>query len=204
MLYLPTCVGLRYGQYDHKFSGFSRRSASPLRFPRRFHSSTLVSPAGGFACRPKQELHAHYQQSRWKLGPRPHITDHTGAGISTGCPSATTFVLALGPTKLQRTSLPEEPLGFRWTGFSPVLSLLMSASSLVSSPPLLTLWLRSTHNAPLPPPKGRSIASVTGLSPLTLSAQNAIRPVSCYALFKWWLLLSQHPGCLWNSTSFYT
>ena len=21
------------------------------------------------------------------------------------------------------------------------------------------------------------------------------RPVSCYALFKWWLLLSQHPGC---------
>lgn len=49
-----------------------------------------------------------------------------------------------------------------------------------------------------------SDASVAGLSPHTLSAQNAIRPVSCYALFKWWLLLSQHPGCLWNSTSFYT
>src|SRR5688572_16557008 len=30
------------------------------------------------------------------------------------------------------------------------------------------------------------------------------RPVSCYALFKWWLLLSQHPGCLSNSTSFVT
>ena len=30
------------------------------------------------------------------------------------------------------------------------------------------------------------------------------RPVSCYALFKWWLLLSQHPGCLSNSTSFLT
>ena len=30
------------------------------------------------------------------------------------------------------------------------------------------------------------------------------RPVSCYALFKWWLLLSQHPGCLGNSTSFRT
>ena len=28
------------------------------------------------------------------------------------------------------------------------------------------------------------------------------RPVSYYALFKWWLLLSQHPGCLWNPTSF--
>ena len=24
------------------------------------------------------------------------------------------------------------------------------------------------------------------------------RPVSYYALFKWWLLLSQHPGCLRN------
>lgn len=30
------------------------------------------------------------------------------------------------------------------------------------------------------------------------------RPVSCYALFKWWLLLSQHPGCLSNVTSFRT
>ena len=27
------------------------------------------------------------------------------------------------------------------------------------------------------------------------------RPVSYYALFKWWLLLSQHPGCLRNKTS---
>ena len=30
------------------------------------------------------------------------------------------------------------------------------------------------------------------------------RPVSCYALFKWWLLLSQHPGCLSTSTSLVT
>ena len=30
------------------------------------------------------------------------------------------------------------------------------------------------------------------------------RPVSCYALFKWWLLLSQHPGCLSNLTSLVT
>src|SRR3972149_11051246 len=30
------------------------------------------------------------------------------------------------------------------------------------------------------------------------------RPVSYYALFKWWLLLSQHPGCLSNSTSLVT
>jgi len=30
------------------------------------------------------------------------------------------------------------------------------------------------------------------------------RPVSCYALFKLWLLLSQHPGCLSTATSFTT
>ena len=30
------------------------------------------------------------------------------------------------------------------------------------------------------------------------------RLVSYYALFKWWLLLSQHPSCLCNSTSLVT
>ena len=30
------------------------------------------------------------------------------------------------------------------------------------------------------------------------------RPVSYYALFKWWLLLSQHPGCHCNRTSLRT
>ena len=30
------------------------------------------------------------------------------------------------------------------------------------------------------------------------------RPVSCYAFFKWWLLLSQHPGCHCNLTTFST
>ena len=34
--------------------------------------------------------------------------------------------------------------------------------------------------------------------------RRAPRPVSYYALFKWWLLLSQHPGCLRNPTSFRT
>ena len=141
---------MRYGQYGHKFRRFSRRSAPRLRFTRRLHSFTLAIYACGFSYKPSQELHAHYQQSRSKLGPCLSITDRTGHGISTVCPSTTPFGLVLGPTKLQRTSLPEEPLGFRWTGFSPVLALLMSASSLAASPPLLTLWLRPNSNAPLP------------------------------------------------------
>ena len=48
-------------------------------------------------------------------------------------------------------------------------------------------------------------ASARGLSPVTSSAQKPlIRPVSCYAFFKGWLLLSQPPGCFGISTSFPT
>ena len=39
-----------------------------------------------------------------------------------------------------------------------------------------------------------AIASVPCLSPGHFR-RSVSRPVSYYALFKWWLLLSQHPGC---------
>jgi hypothetical protein len=48
-------------------------------------------------------------------------------------------------------------------------------------------------------------ASVYGFSPDTFSAQEPLfRPVSCYAFFKGWLLLSQPPGCFGIPTSFPT
>jgi hypothetical protein len=48
-------------------------------------------------------------------------------------------------------------------------------------------------------------ASVYGLIPDTFSAQKPLfRPVSCYAFFKGWLLLSQPPGCFGIFTSFLT
>ena len=57
-------------------------------------------------------------------------------------------------------------------------------------------------DAPLP-----SIAAATD-SVQTLIPDNyrrqIPRPVSCYALFKWWLLLSQHPGCHSNLTTLRT
>ena len=53
--------------------------------------------------------------------------------------------------------------------------------------------------------KTASAASVGGLSPGTSSAQDGLtRPVSYYAFFKGWLLLSQPPGCLGLPTSFPT
>ena len=62
------------------------------------------------------------------------------------------------------------------------------------------------RNAPLPDShKTESTASVHDFSPDTSSAQDGLfRPVSCYAFFKGWLLLSQPPGCLGLPTSFPT
>src|SRR5699024_11847247 len=85
-----------------------------------------------------------------------------------------------------------------------LFSLLIPAFSLQSAPPVLTIRLRSPLNALLPrSPKGPSAASVIRLAPVHFR-RRVTRPVSYYALFQWWLLLSQHPGCLGNSTSFST
>ena len=61
------------------------------------------------------------------------------------------------------------------------------------------------QNAPLPPQSLglRSAASVLGLSPVYCRRETT-RPVSYYALFKGWLLLSQPPGCPGGLTSFPT
>jgi hypothetical protein len=48
-----------------------------------------------------------------------------------------------------------------------------------------------------------SAASAAGLTPLHCR-RTRTRPVSCYALFQGWLLLSQPPGCLCTRTSFST
>jgi hypothetical protein len=68
--------------------------------------------------------------------------------------------------------------------------------------------LRSTfilqHDAPLPLiQKDESVSSVPGLAPLNFP-RGITRSVSYYALFKGWLLLSQPPDCLSNSTSLTT
>ena len=61
------------------------------------------------------------------------------------------------------------------------------------------------RSATTEPRRVQSTASVHILSPGTSSAQDSlIRPVSYYAFFKGWLLLSQPPGCLGRPTSFPT
>ena len=125
-----------------------------------------------------------------------------GIGISTDCPSPTPHGLGLGPTNPRRTNLASEPWGLRCGGFPPPLrysyrhshfrSLQRCSRSAFAVPGTLPYHARVTQ---------ASIASVRHLSPGGLSAPAHVRPVSCYALFEGWLLLSQPPGCLRTRTT---
>jgi hypothetical protein len=131
------------------------------------------------------------------------ITNPSGTGISTCCPSATPRGLALGPTNPRRINLASEPSGLRCGGFTPPLRYSYRHSHFRSLQACFRSPFPAVRNAPLPSrPKGLgSIASVLHLSPDGLSAPDHTGPVSCYALFKGWLLLSQPPGCLCNPTA---
>ena len=129
-----------------------------------------------------------------------------GPGILTWFPSTTAFALALGAGSPCADQLYAGTLGFSAAVILTLLSLLMSAFSLPIPPGHLTdtpsqaygtLRYRAACAAPT--------ASVRGLSPGTSSARDGLfRPVSYYAFFKGWLLLSQPPGCFGRSTSFPT
>ena len=83
------------------------------------------------------------------------ITILGGTGISTCYPSLTLLSLSLGPTNPGRTNLPQETLGFRCIGFSPMFSLLMPTFSLLLRPPVLTIWLQpTTERSPTDHPLG--------------------------------------------------
>ena len=129
-----------------------------------------------------------------RLAPRP------GAGMFACCPSATPFGLALGP------ALPweDEPgpgiLGFTVEGIP--APLIVTDACMVS---------RTRSTVPRGAASRRVRRSPTNV--LRHSATSAARfspdhfrrgdsrPVSCYAIFKWWLPLSQHPGCHGTPTS---
>src|SRR5829696_8230313 len=84
---------------------------------------------------------------------RRHLAVQTisgGSGISTGCPSPTTFVLGLGPTNPERTSLPQETLGLRRVGFSPTSRYSCRHSHFLSLPPSSRSSFTAEQNAPLP------------------------------------------------------
>jgi hypothetical protein len=133
---------------------------------------------------------------------RHSISYYGGTGISTSCPSATPFGLTLGPD-LPRADEPSSGnLRFSTDG---ILTHLFAThtgilTSNISTSPF-DLASSSLERSPTIPVG--SVASVKRLAPVHFR-RRVTRLVSYYALFEWWLLLSQHPSCLCVSTSFTT
>jgi hypothetical protein len=75
----------------------------------------------------------------------------------------------------------------------------MPAFSLVIAPPLLTVWLQCGLQRSSTAAYAARCFGIQ-LIPDHLRRRSA-RLVSYYALFKWWLLLSQHPSCHSRMTS---
>ena len=129
------------------------------------------------------------------------ITVGGGTGLFTRCPSPTPRGLGLGPPHPQLISMAAEPSGIRWEGFAP--SSRYSCRHSHSRPLQVAFPLpfsADTGRSPtIASPAIRSVGA--GLSPGGLSAPRHHRPVSYYALFQGWLLLSQPPGCLCTATT---
>ena len=92
------------------------------------------------------------------------------------------LVLGLGPDLPWADEPSPGNLRLSMVGIRTPLSLLMPAFSLLCSPPLLSVWLLSAHDAPLPL-VSKSIASAAGFSPGHFRRKTT-RLVSYYALFK--------------------
>ena len=120
------------------------------------------------------------------------------------CPSGAAFAIPLGPTNPSLIVIAKETLIFRRHGLSPWLWLLVPTFLLLHAP----VWV-----TPLPSSQSRILSYQYNYSKITiiLSFGTMLNPdylrressrwVSCYAFFKWWLLLSQHPHCFWTITT---
>ena len=80
----------------------------------------------------------------------PTFLSYRSTGISTCCPSATSFDLALGPDLPRADQLYSGNLGYSAVRILTLLSLLIPAFSLHSTPLRLPVQLRRAVNAPLP------------------------------------------------------
>ena len=138
--------------------------------------------------------------SRLPLSTRvPTVLLYHSTGISTCCPSTTSFDLALGPDLPRADQLYSGNLRYSAGRIPTFLSLLIPAFSLLKSPLLLPVQLLPFKNAPLPIDQINSTASVVCFSPGHFRRRTS-RLVSYYALFECvaaseptsWLSLKSH------------
>ena len=151
-------------------TGLDAYSQNALELPHRVMPS--LSPGLGSGLLPACAGHPPSPT------PRRHLAVQTivsGSGISTGCPSPTTFVLGLGPTNPERTSLPQETLGLRRVRFSLTLRYSCRHSHFRPLQPSSRSTFTADGTLPYQTTTGEpvmeSVASVPSLSPAEFSAQ---------------------------------
>ena len=111
--------------------------------------------------------------SRLVLSTRvPTVLLYRGTGISTCCPSVTSFDLALGPDLPRADQLYSGNLRYSAGRILTFLSLLIPAFSLLNSPLLLPVQLRPVKNAPLPINIRQFPSFGSVFQPRTFSAQD--------------------------------
>ena len=103
-----------------------------------------------FTTKQPKRLHRLYHQPAHAILLCQRIAHKGGTGISTSCPSPTTFVLGLGPDLPWADEPSPGNLGLSTCKFLAYISLLIPAFSLLHRPQLLTVLLQPMHDAPLP------------------------------------------------------
>ena len=130
-------------------SGFSRYMAHMLRY----YSSLRITPLGcvtDLPFTPLPRLHRFFLSRLMLSTYVPTVLSYHSAGISTCCPSTTSFDLALGPDLPRADQLYSGTLGYSAWRIPTSISLLIPAFSLPAPPPPLAGRLRRRRNAPLP------------------------------------------------------
>jgi hypothetical protein len=185
-------------------SGLTRiGSASRRRLP-------IPPPAWpGRICRSRRAtgLDVCSQKDARASPPGPPVGDDGAPRYGTINPLSIAYAqtsLGLGPTNPERNDLAQEPLGMRCVRFSRTLRYSCRHSHFRPLQPASRRTFVAERNAPLPiTSRGDPAASAAGLAPFHCRRRTT-RPVSCYALFQGWLLLSQPPGCHSGPTAFRT
>ena len=168
-----TCVGLRYG-YGMNDSGFSRYMAHMLRY----YSSLRITPLGcvtDLPFTPLPRLHRFFLSRLMLSTYVPTVLSYHSAGISTCCPSTTSFDLALGPDLPRADQLYSGNLGYSAKRIPTSFSLLIPAFSLVIPPLFLagTASMASQCSSTKNIPCGMSFLSFGGVfQPRTFSARD--------------------------------
>ena len=119
----------------------------------RYYSSLRITPLGcvtDLPFTPLFRLHRFFLSRLMLSTYVPTVLSYHSAGISTCCPSATSFDLTLGPDLPRADQLYSGNLGYSAVRILTLLSLLIPAFSLPENPQLLPVLLPLFSNAPLP------------------------------------------------------